>query len=126
VCACTALVVTVSVAGPAAGAAQPTPFCVAARTLQEEFRAEQGFSIARKAEVRRLRRVVRTAAEDAPRSLQRQFTTLLDFYDRVIAGDIAPRGDDRAEDRYGKASERAGRAALVIARSLRDRCGILL
>jgi hypothetical protein len=126
VSACVALVVTVSVASPAVGAAQQTPFCAAARTLQEEFRAEQGFSIARRAEVRRLRRVVRTAAADAPRALARPFRTLLDFYDRVIDGEIAPGGDDRSEDRYGKASERAGRAGLVVARFLRDRCGILL
>ena len=129
--ACTVFVTTVvvSTAVPASGiaAGRPPRFCAAAQQLAQEYRDAEGYDLGTRAEVRVLERAVRAAASDAPRPLRASFRTLLRFYGRILSGDIEVRGDDdAATDRYGDAADRAGRASLVLARYLRDRCGILL
>jgi hypothetical protein len=107
--------------------AGPSAFCDAAGNLRQEFQASEGFNTRHKDDVRALRRLVGAAAADAPRALQPSFATALRFYDRILAGEIAlVGGTDEARDRYEPAAKRAGRASLVIARYLRNRCGILL
>jgi hypothetical protein len=126
-----ALLVAAVLAPPAASATDvrigTSAFCDAAAQVRQEYIEAEGFSLRHKADVRALQRLVDGLSADAPSVLQPSFRTLQRFYDRILANEIAlVGGTDEARDRYDPAAKRAGRASLVIARYLRNRCGILL
>ncbi len=113
--------------GAAGTTTGPSAFCDAAEQVRQEYQEAEGLNLRRRADVRALHRLVSDMAADAPPELQPSLETMLRFYDRILAGEIAiVGGTEKARDRYEPAAQRAGRASLVIARYMRNRCRILL